>query len=134
MWGASAHEQREQCGWWALHTALAFHAPEAFLQELRKHTPVDAFGNPARPNPGRKGAVKCNGADIRQRRRNGGARARQLRFLCEGARGAPPDLQWSNKNEWGMVADGRFRLQVVDLRPRDPSGSAENVGSLETNR
>ena len=33
-------DQRDPCGWWALHTALHFHAPEAILEKLREHTPV----------------------------------------------------------------------------------------------
>ena len=134
--GCSLRDQRDGCGWWALHTALAFHAPEAVLQRLRASTPVDAFGNPTRSNPGRRGATKSNYSDVRKhlrlrRLRRGDERMCQLRFLCEGAEGAPAQLRWSATDQWGMPhRDGRVALQMVATV--DPS--TRDVHSLEAGR
>ena len=130
--GASTREQRDAYGWWPLHTALAFHAPEAVLERLRACTPTDAFGNPTRPNPGRRGATKSNITDVRRlRSRDNGARAHQLRFLCKGAEGAPSHLEWRDRDHWGITnRDGRMELSVVTSV--DPS--TENVRSLEHDR
>lgn len=130
---ASSRAQRDACGWWPLHTALHFHAPEVVLEKLRDHTPVDAFGNPVRPNPGQRGATKANHADLRKIQRGTGVRSCQLRFLCEGARGTPQDMQWSAGDLWGRRwPDGRLRLTEVRAASLDPS--KENVDSLEPER
>lgn len=129
--GCTAREQRDGCGWWALHTALAFHAPEAVLEKLRARTPVDAFGNPTRPNPGLRGATKCNHSDMRRLLRSDDKRSCQLRFLCNGAEGAPPKLRWSAHNRWGVRhRHGRMALQMV--ASVDPS--TQDVHSLEADR
>ena len=90
--GAPRDEQNDRLGRWPLHLALNCHAPEAVLDALRTHTPCDAFGNPTRRWPRRKGtATKVNAADVRKLTR-AGPHSLRLRYLCSGARGDPEDL------------------------------------------
>ena len=130
--GCSARRQSDGYGWWALHTALYFRAPESVLEALRGCTPVDAFGFPTRPNPGRRGATKANRGDVRKLLRDD-ARTHQLRFLCAGTQGAPPGLRWTDRDDWGNPlrdAPGGWRLELTGSAVQaDPS--KQDVDSLE---
>ena len=123
-------------GWWALHTALCFRSPESVLEALRGCTPVDAFGFPTRPNPGRRGATKTNRGDVRKLLRDD-ARTHQLRFLCAGTQGAPPGLRWTDRDHWGNplrdAPRGGWRLVLTGSAVQaDPS--KQDVASLEPDR